>query len=288
MSDSPTLRKAGTVLVAAAILLSACAGDAEGTSGADVETSTTVASPPSIDEDAGTVEAFRVEVLETFGHDPSSYTQGLVYAEPDRVYETSGLYGESELREVALSTGRIIQNRAFDDAQFGEGLEISNGRLIALTWKEQTALAFDPATFEPTGSYTYETEGWGLCDDGNRLVMSDGSDQLTFRNRDTFEATGSVQVTLDGRPQASLNELECVDGLVYANVYLTDQIVMIDPSSGHVVGVVDAAGLLDETERERLDHGEVLNGIAYDTDRGTFYLTGKNWPELFEVVIKPA
>jgi len=228
-----------------------------------------------------------VEVLATHPHDDEAYTQGLVYAGPDRLYETTGQYGQSSLREVTISTGTVTREMDFDDRFFGEGLALSDGRLVALTWREHTALAFDPATFETLATFEYDTEGWGLCDDGSRLVMSDGTSTLTFRDQDTFAPTGTVEVTSDGMPVDQLNELECVDGLVYANVYLTDRIVVIDPAEGHVVADIDAAGLLPESARSHLERGEVLNGIAYDDDRQVFYLTGKHWPTLFEVRFVP-
>ncbi len=239
--------------------------------------------PPTFDGPGAPVADLGVEVIAVYPHDDGAYTQGLVHAGPGRLYETTGRYGSSSLREVDIASGDVIRNHDLDATFFGEGLAVSAGRLLALTWREHTALAFDPTTFEQLGTYTYDTEGWGLCDDGDRLVMSDGSSTLTFRDQQTFATTGSITVTMDGRPLSALNELECVDGMVYANVYRTDQIVVVDPGAGVVVGRVDAGTLLDADTRAGLEPGEVLNGIAYDPQRGTFYLTGKHWPSLHEV-----
>src|SRR6185295_5189537 len=154
---------------------------------------------------------------------------------------------------------------------------------IQLTWQEGVAFTYRKATFEQIAEQRSEGEGWGLCDDGKRRVMSNGSSRLTFRDRDTFAPRGSVQVTRAGQPVAQLNELECVDGAVYANVYQTDQIVRIDPANGRVTATIDASGLLTPDERAKTD---VLNGIAYDPAKKTFLITGKLWPKMFEVVFE--
>jgi glutamine cyclotransferase len=165
---------------------------------------------------------------------------------------------------------------------FGEGLAQVGDRLIQLTWQQQQALVWSADTLEPEGSFDYQGEGWGLCFDGRRLVMTDGSSSLTFRDAVTFEVIGEVSVMLDGQPIDRLNELECVDGSVWANVWETDSIVRIDPASGEVTGVLDASGLI--TPHPALfDPGAVLNGIAYDPATDTWLLTGKLWPSMFEV-----
>lgn len=287
---SVTTRRArsGAVLALLALVVAAGTACGSGSSGGTTATSSTSTGPAG--EAATTTDAVAqlgVEVLATHPHDQDAYTQGLVYAGPDRLYETTGLYGHSSLREVTISSGTVTTQLDFEDRFFGEGLALSNGRLVALTWREHTAMAFDPATFATLATFDYDTEGWGLCDDGARLIMSDGSATLTFRDQDTFAATGTVDVTLDGKPVDQLNELECVDGLVYANVYLTDRIVVIDPAGGRVVAEIDASGLLPPTALAQLDAGEVLNGIAYDPGRDVFYLTGKHWASLFEVRFLP-
>jgi glutamine cyclotransferase len=226
------------------------------------------------------VERFRVEVLEERPHDPNSFTQGLEL-DGTTLYESSGLYGESTVRIVDAETGEVQVSRSLATREFAEGLTVVDDTVIVLTWREHTARKFDRATLEPLASFEYDSEGWGLCDDGGRLVMSDGTDTLRFRDRTTFAETGRVAVTLDGESLTQLNELECVDGSVYANVWHTDMIVRIDPGSGRVTATIDAAGLLPSSERQS---GEaVLNGIAYDDATGTFLVTGKLWPTMFRV-----
>jgi len=238
------------------------------------------AGPPAA---AGTAERaaerLRVKVLSVRPHDPTSYTQGLVW-DHGTLYESAGLYGRSSLRQVDPRTGKVLRRVDLGPAFFAEGLALAGNRLLQLTWKEGVAFEYDARTFERTGEFRYEGEGWGLCDDGRRLVMSDGSDHLGFRDRQTFALLGGVDVRRDGRPATELNELECVDGAIYANVWRTDEILRIDPASGRTTAVIDAGGLLEPSEQAQAD---VLNGIAYDPSKKTFYITGKLWPKMFEV-----
>lgn len=226
-----------------------------------------------------TVERLQVEVLQRRPHDPSASTQGLVLHE-GRLYEGTGEYGESTLREVDPGTGEVLRSIDLDDRYFGEGIAIVDDRIIQLTWQEETAFVYRLSDFRQLTTFEYDTEGWGLCDDGTRLVMSDGTDQLYFRDRETFALLGQVGVTNDGEPVDRLNELECVDGQVYANVWRTTEIVRIDATTGAVTAVVDASNLLTEAEAEGAG---ILNGIAHNPTIDTFLLTGKNWPALFEV-----
>jgi glutaminyl-peptide cyclotransferase len=170
-------------------------------------------------------------------------------------------------------------------AFFAEGLALVGDRLIQLTWQEQTAFVYKLSDLTKTAEVRYDGEGWGLCSDGTRLVMTDGSDRLSFRDPKTLALLGQVQVTLSGRPVSQLNELECVGGAIYANVWQTDDILKIDPDSGKVTAVIDASGLL--TEQERSAGAEVLNGIAWDPVKKTFLITGKLWPKMFEVTFVP-
>jgi glutaminyl-peptide cyclotransferase len=170
---------------------------------------------------------------------------------------------------------------------FAEGLALVDDRLIQITWREQKALVYNLADFKPAGELSYEGEGWGLCWDGSRLVMSNGSDRLTFRDPKTFATLGEVKVFRPdrmGEEVAELNELECVDGLIYANIWHSDEILRIDPKDGRVTGVIDASGLLTPEERQGTD---VLNGIAWDPEHKDFLITGKLWPKLFEVKLVP-
>lgn len=232
-------------------------------------------------------EAMEPVVTARYPHDDTAFTQGLVLA-GDRFYESTGLYGESSLREVIPESGEVIRLLPLDRRYFGEGLAHVDGRLIQLTWRSGVAFVYDADTFEQTGTFSYDTEGWGLCFDGADLYMSDGSATLARRDADTFEVMERIQVTSDGEPVALLNELECVGDHVYANVWQTNEIVRIDKRSGRVTATVDATGLLTTEERAALDAAAVLNGIAHDPETGRFYLTGKLWPFVFEVELHTA
>ena len=220
-----------------------------------------------------------IEVISVHPHDELAYTQGLLLVE-GMLYESTGLYGRSSLREVDPQTGEVIRQVALPSSYFGEGLARVNDRLIQLTYHAETAFVYDLETFEVVDSYEYEGEGWGLCHDGVELVMSNGSATLTFRDPETFEALHTVNVRNNGVPVPFLNELECVGESVYANIYRSDRIVKIEKGSGRVSAVFDASGLL--TPEEQAD-ADVLNGIAYVPQSGTFLITGKLWPKLFEV-----
>ena len=228
---------------------------------------------------ASVVRTLRVDVLRELPHDTTAYTQGLLWWNGG-LYESTGRYGESTLRRLNPETGAVEQRIDVPPAFFGEGLARVGDRLIMLTWMAERAFVFDLSTFEALRTFRYRGEGWGLCHDGRRLVMSNGSDTLTFRDPETFAPLGAVPVTLRGRPQVDLNELECVDGAVYANVWQHDYLVRIDPASGRVTHQIDAAGLLTRDEARGVD---VLNGVAYDPRADTFYITGKWWPKMFEV-----
>ncbi len=221
------------------------------------------------------------EVLATYPHDPEAFTQGLLL-EDGHFYESTGIYGESSLREVVPETGEVLREVELSPDLFAEGLTLVGDRLIQLTWQAGVALVYNADTFEQTDTFSYEGEGWGLCFDGDELVMSDGSATLTRRDPGTFALLGTVVVRQDGEPVEMLNELECVDGSVYANIWQTDTIVQI-AEDGRVTQEIDASSLLTGAERAQLSADAVLNGIAYDAEAETFYLTGKLWPKLFAV-----
>lgn len=232
--------------------------------------------PPEPDPPSGLV------VLDLFAHDPHAFTQGLVFHD-GLFYESTGLYGRSSVRIVDPTGGEVLTSVDLGSDYFGEGLEVVDDQVVQLTWKEGTAFVWDARTLEPLGTYTYGGEGWGLCAFADRFVMSDGSSTLTFRDLDTFEVVGEIEVLLEGEPVDRLNELECVDDLVYANVWYSDDIMVIDRETGQVVARIDGSPL-----REHLSSTEgidVLNGIAYDPARRVFFLTGKLWPEIFEIRI---
>jgi glutaminyl-peptide cyclotransferase len=228
-----------------------------------------------------------VHVEATYPHDPGAFTEGLLFAD-GYLYESTGLSGHSSLREVDPTTGTVVRQRDIPEPYFGEGLALVGDRLIQLTWRSHVAFEWDRATFNPLGRFHYDTEGWGLCFDGTSLYMSDGTATLYRRDPTTFAVTGTLTVRQGGRPVKNLNELECVGNNIYANVWLTDHIVRIDKANGTVTAVIDASSL-----RKRMpslnNPDAVLNGIAYDPAKGRFFVTGKLWPDLFQVsFVQPA
>jgi glutaminyl-peptide cyclotransferase len=228
------------------------------------------------------VQVLVPEVISVRDHDPAAFTQGLLFYD-GLFYESAGQYGESTLRQVDPETGEVLKSIDVPEEYFAEGLERVGDHLIQLTWKEHTALIYDLETFEQVGTFSYDTEGWGLCYDGTYLYMSDGSSFLSLRDPETFEPIFFGMVSIQGQPVVRLNELECVGDYVWANVWQTDVIVKINKLNGVIVGVVDASSLLTEEERAQLGEQDVLNGIAYNPDTDTFLITGKRWPKVFEV-----
>lgn len=286
-------RVAGFALILALSVALGCEGVVSGEIEKTV-TSDPQPTPARAREPEGEAEApakprrLRVEVVESYPHDREAFTQGLLLEGPGTLLESTGHYGVSELRRVDLETGEVMRRQGLPAEVFGEGLARVPGgkgggyRLMQITWREGVALLWDAASFERRGEFRYSGEGWGLCyqPEEDRLVMSDGSPRLTFRDPRTFAVTREVTVTLEGRPLGALNELECVDGRVWANVYGQQALVEIDPAEGRVTAVVNASGLLAAEESGGTD---VLNGIAHDPSDGTFLLTGKLWPRLFRV-----
>lgn len=220
-----------------------------------------------------------LEAIGQFPHDREAFTQGLAFHE-GRLIEGTGQYGTSELREVELATGKVLRSRPIDKELFGEGIAIHDGRIYQLTWKERVALVYDAREFQPLGHYRYSGEGWGLTSDGTHLIQSDGSATLRFIDPKTFETVRRITVHgLRGNVE-KLNELEYVNGEILANIWYNDRIVRIDPSDGRVLGWLDAGQLYPRLRRNR-EH--VLNGIAWDPQAKRLFVTGKNWPTLFEV-----
>lgn len=217
-------------------------------------------------------------VLNAYPHDDEAFTQGLLYRNGE-LFEGTGLDGESSIRRVTLETGAVEQIRDLDDQYFGEGVTLVDDRLIQLTWDSQVAFIWDRTSFDPLGQFTYSGSGWGLTDGAGRLIMSNGSSTLQFRNPDTFDIIGEVQVRDGLDPVTSLNELEFIRGEILANVWLTDSIVRIKPDTGQVIAWIDLTGLLDPDPPT----ADVLNGIAFDDDAERLFVTGKFWPTLFEI-----
>lgn len=227
-------------------------------------------------------EKWEYRIEKVYNHDRSSYTQGL-FVENGVMYESSGQYGHSSFRKVDLGTGRVLARTDFPKEYFVEGSCVLDGILYILTWNEETCFVYDLATMTPLANIRYSGEGWGITTDGRNLIMSDGSSRISFRDPSTFEVLRTVDVMLDGKKLNFINELEYIDGMIWANVYLTDRIAIIDPSDGKVVSLLDLADLYPV--RERIPGADVLNGIAYDKSTGKIYVTGKLWPKLFEISV---
>jgi glutamine cyclotransferase len=240
------------------------------------------AGPPGSAEDA--IPAYTFTVVRAYPHDPGAFTEGLVY---DRgiLIESTGLNGASTLRQVDLASGRVLRQVRLSDEYFGEGAAVLNGRIFQLTWQAHRGFIYDRETLRPAGGFSYDGEGWGLTTDGRSLIMSDGTNRIRFLDPATFQVTRTIDVVAHGRPVTMLNELEYVQGELYANVWQTEYILRIDPQTGRVLGSVDFIGLFPPAETAR-DQG-VMNGIAYDPAGDRLFVTGKNWPTLFEVKLRP-
>ena len=224
------------------------------------------------------------DIVHTYPHDPSAFTEGLFYLN-GFLYESTGLEQHSSIRKVRIETGEVVQRLDIPPQYFGEGIVNWHRHLISLTWKSHVGFVFDLATFKLQRQFPYEGEGWALTRDDKQLIMSDGTSELRFLNPETLKETGRIQVTLEGKPLRDVNELEWVKGEIYANVWQTNWMVRIDPGSGRVVGLVNLSGLLKPSDIVN-GQTDVLNGIAYDAKRGRLFVTGKNWPKLFEIRLR--
>lgn len=225
------------------------------------------------------VRQYKAQVVAEYPHDRTSYTQGLFFYD-GQMYESTGLNGKSTFRKVDIRTGKALYRLNFDRRYFLEGSVEKDGNIYMLTWQNNVAFVYDAKTLKYKKSYSYPREGWGLTTDGKTLIASDGSANLYFLD-DDFRTARKMTVRLNGRPVNDLNELEYIDGKIWANVYLTDLIVIVNPADGNVEATVDCSGLLPS--RLRYDDTDVLNGIAYNPQNGKIYLTGKNWCRLYEI-----
>jgi len=219
-------------------------------------------------------------IVNTYPHDPRAFTQGLVFAD-DLLYEGTGLRGQSSLRKVDLKTGNILLNRPLSAQFFGEGITIYGNHIIQLTWRARVGFVYDRQTFQLLDTFNYPTEGWGITHDGRSFIMSDGTSTLYLLDPQTFQEVGRLEVHTRDGPVSRLNELEYVQGEIYANVWKTDRIARISPETGEVVGWINLEGLLRPEDRNR--RVDVLNGIAYDVKNDRLFVTGKLWPKLFEI-----
>ncbi len=222
---------------------------------------------------------YSYEIVRGYPHDEQAFTEGLVF-EKGVLYEGTGLYGYSTLRRVELQTGRSLQLCSMPDQFFGEGITVFNDKIIQLTWLSHEGFVYNKTSFEQVGEFSYSTEGWGITYDGSRLIMSDGTANLYFIDPETFERTGQIEVHDNASPVTELNELEYIKGDVYANIWLQEKIAIINPQTGKIKAWIDLAGI---QSRVNCSGQDVLNGIAYDADGDRLFITGKRWPQLFEI-----
>ncbi len=235
-------------------------------------------SPP-----AGIVH-YSYEVVQAWPHDNAAFTEGLLFRNGD-LLESTGLNGESTLRDVELNTGRMLKEISIPAQYFGEGLTVIGAHAYQLTWRNGVGFIYDADTFQQEGQFTYTGEGWGLTTDGHWLILSDGTPRIRFIDPVTFQVVRTINVTEAGQPVENLNGLAWIKGEIFSNVWQTDEIVRIDPATGNVRGVVDLSGLL--APEDRRPDTDVLNGIAYDAARDRLFVTGKRWPKVFEIRLKP-
>lgn len=223
---------------------------------------------------------YTFKVIHTYPHDPQAYTQGLVYNN-GFLYEGTGLYGRSSLRKVKLETGAVLQHIDLDAKYFGEGIALYKNEIVQLTWKSQTGFVYNLNDFHLLRQFTYTGEGWGLATSGNEFYMSDGSDEIRVWDANTLKEKRRIKVRDGNTPVTELNELEFIDGEIFANVWQTDRIARISPRTGKVTGWIDLSGILSPIFRREPD--SVLNGIAYDAASKRLFVTGKLWPSVFEI-----
>ena len=245
-----------------------------------------VALTPLGAQQAAPKEAIPVQVavaVKRYPHDPRAFTEGL-FIDAGQLFESTGEVGRSSLRRVELASGKVLRSATIPPPQFGEGIAPWRGQILSLTWRSGIGYRWDRKTFKQLGTFRYSGEGWSLTSAGQQLVMSDGTDTLRFIDPRTFKVKRTLKVTVQGRPLRQINELEWVDGQVLANVWMTDYVARINPVSGKVVGLIDLTAL--HKEAGAFGPNQVANGIAWDSARGKLYITGKEWPVLFEVVLK--
>lgn len=241
--------------------------------------------PGALAEDKPGLPIYGYEVVASYPHDTSAFTQGLFF-ENGVLYESTGRHGQSSLRKVDLKTGEVLRIRNLDDTYFGEGAAMAGNKIVQITWRSRKGLVYDKDTFDLLETFTYPGEGWGLTYDGRNLVMSDGTAVLRYLDAATFRETGTLEVYDEAGPVQSLNELEYVEGEIFANLWGSDRIARINPETGRVKGWIDLSGLLPEKDRKGGE--DVLNGIAYDPGGKRLFVTGKLWPKLYEIRIAPA
>lgn len=249
--------------------------DAKSPSSAASATAAAISAPPVV---------YAYEVVGSYPHDREAFTQGLIYLNGEWI-ESTGLNGKSTLRRVEIRTGKVLKQVKVPSEYFAEGATVLDGKIYQLTWQSHKGFVYDLATFALEKEFTYTGEGWGLATDGKSLILSDGTNQIRFLEPKTFAVTRTISVLRNGEPLRLLNELEYIHGEIYANIWQSQTIARIDPATGRLLGLINLYGLLPDTERT-IDT-DVLNGIAYDAEKDRLFVTGKNWPKIFEVRIRP-
>lgn len=261
-------------LTAAILFFAACNNDPSDNN--DTVTATNTIPPPA---------NINYNIVNTFPHDTSSFTEGLIWQD-NSLYEGTGLEGQSRLMKIDIKNGKPNQSISLDSSIFGEGITILNNKIYQLTYQNHKVYVYDAKTFKKLKELSWEHEGWGLTNNGTDLIVSTGDSNLYFVDPETFKIRKIVGVTDNNGPVGNLNELEYVDGTIYANIYLTDYIIKIDPANGHILGKIDLNGLLAKAGKHvNTDEGYVLNGIAYDSTKKSMYITGKKWPLIFEMKV---
>jgi glutaminyl-peptide cyclotransferase len=226
------------------------------------------------------IPIYGFEVVHVWPHDPDAFTQGLIFHD-GKLLESTGEVGRSSLRRVELETGKVLQKIEVPEPYFAEGITILKGKIYQLTWQHQLGFIYDAWTFEKIGTFNYQGEGWGLTNDGQSLILSDGTNRIRFLDPDNFQVRKTIAVVDKGMPVNEINELEYVQGEIYANIWHADRIIRIEPQTGRIAGWIDLTGLLPPNEVQ--DEEAVLNGIAYDETSSRLLVTGKLWPKLFEI-----
>ncbi|MEQ1691708.1 MAG: glutaminyl-peptide cyclotransferase [Gemmatimonas sp.] len=264
---------ATVVFIATAGAFGACGKEAPAADRDALSDTTTSARTPT----------YAFDVVATYPHDPLAFTQGLQWHD-GRLFESTGEVGRSSIREVELTSGRVIRKRDLAPPHFGEGIVILGTKLYQITWETGKAFVYDWKTFSPAGEFSYEGQGWGLTTDGTSIIMSDGSSTLKWRDPVTFAVQKTLSVTDHDTDVQQLNELEWVNGEIWSNVWQSDQVARIDPKTGKVIGWIDLSGIL--SAMDRTGDEDVLNGIAYDAAKDRYFVTGKKWSKLFEIRLK--
>lgn len=262
------------LIIAFCASIVACNNKKDNTEDTNGSTQTVTEAPPA---------SMAYTVVKMYPHNPTSFTEGFEYNDTF-LYEGTGLEKQSKLAIVSLTTGKDIKSIKLSDEYFGEGITLLNGKIYELTYKTGKAFVYDAKTLKKIKEFSYEGEGWGLTNNGKEIIMSNGSSKIVYRNPETFAITKTIEVSADKGPIDNINELELVDGFIYSNVWQTNYILKINPETGKVVAVADFSGLLQQyvpgIDQNKVD---VLNGIAYDKVGKRFFITGKNWPKVFEV-----